>query len=437
MIRTLILAVIASLVNGHGRVNLPRARNGYADSLFAGGPWTVFEDGKYQHGICGNAPGAPQTYNAVGEVQGQYKAGNVAEITVALTAHHVGFFEFEVCSDAGQLSEECFMKHRLLKEGCECNCGSDTTLSCAECNKCRRWWKPLLEGELAQSVTEGYVGPVLEGRGTLVEYEYTLRYVIPSNVKSSHAVLRWHYLTTQACTSPTSRPEEFWNCVDIAISDSIDENDFGPSVPYDNEALEALPVTDLRPLIDSQELRGLYVDCPANATIGTADDYEGACGAKVDGAYENCKKVQGFDAVLYDCTNPPPSGKLCDSECSKFWWKCGEGELKEVAYIEEVPFGTRCKGNEFVHEAECGDAACGSCSHCLVSIGLCDIFRDRDLCIQEVGNVWCGTTHSTNFIGEVASPEKLKNIHPHVETDTVHFMQTPNNGSTGMLSREL
>jgi len=244
----------------------------------------------------------------------------MGEIRVVITAHHVGFFEFELCDDAGQLSEECFMKHRLLKEGCECSCGSDTTLSCADCNKCRQWWKPLLQGELNQSVTEGYLGPILEGQGNLVEYEHIMRFVIPSSVKTSNGVLRWHYMTTNSCTTPSSQPEEFWNCADVAISDSSDENDFGPSVPYDNDALRGLPVVDIRPLIDSQELKGVYLDCPVDAAgelvpIGAAEDYEGACGMERNGTYENCIMGQTFDG----CDDLPASGILCESECSQYW----------------------------------------------------------------------------------------------------------------------
>merc|ERR1719240_587342 len=105
-------------VCGHGHLSKPLARNAQGSSIdngaVAGGPGTVHDfDGNsrqitYQHGICGNAAGTPQppqTYNRVGEPQARFTAGTSVNFSVVITAHHVGFFEFELCDDAGQLSE--------------------------------------------------------------------------------------------------------------------------------------------------------------------------------------------------------------------------------------------------------------------------------------------------------------------------------------------
>jgi hypothetical protein len=99
----------------------PAARNGNANNCVAGGPGTVHAFGpggehqKYQHGVCGNAPGTTQTYNAVGEVQATYTAGDTITVEVQITAHHVGYFEMDLCLDAGDLSEECCDQHHLLR----------------------------------------------------------------------------------------------------------------------------------------------------------------------------------------------------------------------------------------------------------------------------------------------------------------------------------
>jgi len=85
--------------------------------------------------------------------------------------------------------------------------------------------------------------------------------------------------------------------------------------------------------------------------VGTAAEYEGLCGVEADGAYERCVDLSGGNGSLADCTDPPDSGILCESECSEAWFQCHEG----VAFTQYVAAGTRCKGNEFVLEAECDD----------------------------------------------------------------------------------
>mmetsp|Transcript_49397 Transcript_49397/g.124380 ORF Transcript_49397/g.124380 Transcript_49397/m.124380 type:complete len:507 (+) Transcript_49397:85-1605(+) len=452
----ILLATLIS-VSGHGRLTVPQARNLNDNGAVGGGPGAVHEfdvDGhaKYQHGICGNAAGVPQTYNAVGEVQGKYQAGSIAEFHVVITAHHVGFFEFELCENAGELSEECFMKHRLLKEGCECNCGSDATNSCLGCQECRRWWKPLLEGETGQTVASGYAGPLLPGQGNLVPYEYIMRFQIPAGVKTSNGVLRWHYMTTNSCTSKSSAPEEFWNCVDVAISDSDDVTDFGGHVSYDNTVLQGMIVSDLIPLIDTNMLTGVNAHCPEDAGgnllgVGTAEEYNGLCGAASGDSYENCKNLAEGNGENADCVDPPASGILCESECSTTWFACAGS----IAYPKDVPDGTRCKDNSFVLEATCAGSAmtpephpqpepepteaptplpatlapapvpssapspvstvppmtattavptsapappppvsCNACSKCLWSNGVCYSDIDQAYCLGWPDNVWCG-----------------------------------------------
>merc|ERR1719203_461259 len=98
----LAFADLASPVAGHGRLIVPQGRNGGVNGAVGGGPGSVHAfDGsgahlKYAHGICGNAAGVPQAYNKVGDVRGTYVAGSTAEFKVVITAHHVGFFEFEL-----------------------------------------------------------------------------------------------------------------------------------------------------------------------------------------------------------------------------------------------------------------------------------------------------------------------------------------------------
>jgi hypothetical protein len=153
---------------GHGRMTQPVPRSQNDNGAVAGGPGTVHEfsadkQTKYQHGICGNAVGSDQTYNMVGNVAATYGEGSTIEIKVTITAHHVGYFEFDFCDNAGELSEDCLAKHHLLRAGCNCSCRGDTSNSCSECNECCWFWKAPMQGEFAQSVTAGYAGPTLLG----------------------------------------------------------------------------------------------------------------------------------------------------------------------------------------------------------------------------------------------------------------------------------
>lgn len=429
----LFVGLLVVAAEGHGRLTVPQARNGGDNGAAAGGAEAVHAShSKYKHGICGDAAGGKQVYNRVGTVQGTYVAGEVAELQVVITAHHVGYFEVELCADAGTLSEECFMKHRLLREDCKCSCPNDSTNSCSACDECRRWWKPVLEGEMSQDVTKGYAGPVLPSQGTLVPYQFTLRYVIPEGVKTSRGVLRWHYVTTNSCTSKTSDPEEFWNCADVAVKDG--EGDFGPELPpFSNTDLESLSVEDLLPAINSGKLTGVFATCPKDAAgnllgVGSAKEYADLCGSKVDDTYERCVDMSGGSGGSdVDCSHD--GDVICASECSNAYFRCSNG----VAYTMYVAEGTLCKDGAFVHEATCDSQgttpvpteppeptpttapteepvvtstteptaaptsttesgsghACGDCKTCLWKTGQCYDDANKDYCLAWEGNEWC------------------------------------------------
>jgi len=306
------LAAAPRMAAAHGRMTSPMARNiihsdanslGNANAAVGGGPGSVHDSGRYLHGICGDAPGGPQTYNLVGAVQATYTAGQSAEFKLKLKAHHMGFFEFELCDDAGQLSEECFTSHRLLKEGCECSC-PDGSNSCAACDACRRWWKPLMSSEASSWVARGYDGPVLDGQ-YLDEVEFTMKYVVPAGVATPNGVIRWHYMTTNSCTSHSSAPEEFWNCADVAITDG---DSAGGAVSFDNSALASMQPQDLRPAVDGGELEGVYAACPEDASggllgVGSRDDYLGSCGA----SNQYCVRTDGASPTGSSTPAPTPA----------------------------------------------------------------------------------------------------------------------------------
>merc|ERR1719335_1950956 len=347
----------APAVEGHGRMTAPAARNGNDNGCVAGGPGTVHAFGasgqeKYQHGVCGNAPGTPQTFNSVGDVQATYTAGSVIEIEAQITAHHVGYFEVDLCLNAGQLSEECFDAVHLLRAGCNCTCPGDASNSCEACHECRWHWKALMEGELSQSVAQGYQGPVLPGQGNLVPYNYKMFYALPAGLKSRNAVLRWHYMTTNSCTAKASAPEEFWNCADVAIQD--ESGDTGPAISYDNAALESMAVGNLMPAINSGALKGVSHACPVDAAggllgVGSAHEYHNCGEAREEqGPYEYCASASGGSGS-FSCEGIASGAVKCSEECSPWYYQCANG----VAYQKPTPGGTMCKGDAFVLASAC------------------------------------------------------------------------------------
>merc|ERR1712190_673626 len=250
---------------------------------------------------------------------------------------------------------ECFSKHHLLRADCECSCLGDDSNSCSECNECRWFWKAPMQGELAQSVTFGYDGPVLPGAGNLVPYEYSMFYVLPHGVRTRNGVLRWHYMTTNSCTSKSSAPEEFWNCADVAVTD--ESGDMGPEVHYDNTALRNLEVLNLMPEIGAGTLSGVNHACPEDSQgnlkgVGAKNEYH--CGAEIgDGLYEYCKGASGSANTDVQCAGVPAESVQCLEECGDWWYQCANG----AAFVKPVPFGTKCQGDAFVVEAVCAASA--------------------------------------------------------------------------------
>jgi len=374
------------MVEAHGRMIVPQARNvihssGDENAQVGGGPSSVHQGGRYLHGICGDAPGKPQVSNKVGATQATYQAGQVVEFKVSVTAHHMGFFEFELCDDAGALSEQCFARHRLLKEDCQCSC-QDGTNNCAACDACRRWWKPLMESEAKSWVARDYEGLVLPGH-YLDEVEFTVRYAIPEGISTSQGVIRWHYLTTNSCTSKSSSPEEFWNCADVAISNVGAST--GVASAIDNALLESMQPEDLRSEIDSGTLTGVYSACPLDSTgnllgHGTPEDYLGACGD----SNQLCVSTHG--AALPSPTptlSPQPAVTSAPSPAPTAAPTAAPSQAPTTPAPTGSPSGEA--GN-----AACQDAFGGPCSGCLATNNVC-YDEPKSWCDGWAAYVWCGT----------------------------------------------
>jgi hypothetical protein len=120
----LLMASAATTVTAHGWLRKPRPRNLIlmADSheswKMTGGNGKGSESQKtpggyrYRNNPCGDPyqEVTPATNFAAEPtaVQAEYNAGDTIDLTVALNANHGGYFEFRVCGQKTELTNECF-----------------------------------------------------------------------------------------------------------------------------------------------------------------------------------------------------------------------------------------------------------------------------------------------------------------------------------------
>ncbi|KYM90251.1 hypothetical protein ALC53_01862 [Atta colombica] len=123
-------------------------------------------------------------------IQISYKTGSVIDVTVKLTAAHLGWFEFNLCpleTNKELETDKCFDMYPL----------------------------PRADGK-------GYKYSIAIN----VAKDYTISLVLPKNVTCKQCVLRWHYHTGNTwgtCEDGTQRvgcgPQEtFRSCADITIT---------------------------------------------------------------------------------------------------------------------------------------------------------------------------------------------------------------------------
>lgn len=87
-------------------------------ALNAGGPGWVEQNG---FGVCGDRIGSPQSHADDGKyardfIAATYRPGEEIDITVTITAHHKGYFQFRLC-EAGQSNQDCLDKNLLKLVG--------------------------------------------------------------------------------------------------------------------------------------------------------------------------------------------------------------------------------------------------------------------------------------------------------------------------------
>ncbi|KAF0690731.1 Aste57867_17895 [Aphanomyces stellatus] len=200
------LAIVASSVNAHGRMIKPAHRGyigklpefkdvvpiNYSDNGLSAGGIAQTSGGK--HGVCGDPYSGVREHETGGTygvfpTQGAkaigacYAPGSTVDITVQVTANHMGVFHFGLCKLNGKHdkeTEECFQ-----------------TLS--QPNGQQTW-------------------PVPSGN-----QDFTTQWVLPQGVTcdgDSHCVLRWEYEGGNNPGVPPLGQEWFWNCADVYISNT-------------------------------------------------------------------------------------------------------------------------------------------------------------------------------------------------------------------------
>ncbi|XP_047032400.1 uncharacterized protein LOC124639190 [Helicoverpa zea] len=245
------LSCLVALAHGHGRLMDPPNRGsiwrfGYNspanyddDGLNCGGFYHQWSVNGGKCGVCGDPYDSPQprahelggTYGK-GYIVATYAPGDVITTNVYISAYHMGFWEFRICLDPYDNTQECFDQILL---------------------------------ELEDGGTKYYPK---EGSGT-----YEVNYRIPSNIVCEHCVLQWKYTAGNnwgVCENGTQglgcgNQENFFSCSDIAIEGDAPYNTEAPKDVYTPVQSPGLELTGdlLRLLIltnEIQDVRPSYRD---------------------------------------------------------------------------------------------------------------------------------------------------------------------------------
>ncbi|KAK1734442.1 lytic polysaccharide monooxygenase [Skeletonema marinoi] len=254
-----IFTSLASNVHGHGHLVSPRSRNYVAKQ--DGAYWPADETTSYPEDCphCLNVGGteascgltADRNYdypkNALGgnlapAVQACYAGGDVVELDVVLTAHHMGHFSYKACAiNAGEVaSQECFDSNPLTFV-------EDVLYgSLPDPNYPNRAYIPRADSAIIQKDNSG-------------DYKFSHRFKLPEGLSGELVLLQWHYLTGNSCMADEGYlnynfpagfepnlqlgvcnsipsdgrgvPEQFWNCAEIRISSDCASDPPPPSPP--------------------------------------------------------------------------------------------------------------------------------------------------------------------------------------------------------------
>ncbi|XP_026733298.1 uncharacterized protein LOC113497784 [Trichoplusia ni] len=229
----LTLACAVAYVSGHGRVVEPpnRAsiwRYGYDspanyddDGLNCGGFYTQWSINDGRCGVCGDAYNTPSPRPhelggkyGKGYIVATYAPGEVITTNVYISAYHMGFWEFRICTDPYDNTQECFDQHLVELE----------------------------DGETKYYPKDGSA-------------YYEVKYRLPTDLVCDHCVLQWKYTAGNNwgfCEDGTQglgcgHQENFFTCSDIAIlgDSSYYPEPTPPQPEEDTTVLAEVPIVNL------------------------------------------------------------------------------------------------------------------------------------------------------------------------------------------------
>jgi len=261
MIFALILLLLLHHVQGHGHMVEPKSRNYRAwkdvdwnNCLINGAcntadvplkedtPQAMNNNGNTVVSQCGAKQGGGTNYDFPPawnnqplnwKSQAVYQPGSIITIKVAITAYHMGFFEFYACPRNQALTQDCFNKNPLTFV-------ADNLYGAVKDSNypVRAYASP--QAPLVSSADQP---------ASVMKYEFQMK--LPSGLPSGDALIQWIYYTANSCNPPgyTQYPfpwphgfnnlaicatpgsgERFWNCAEVTLSGTVTPFQ-SPSIP--------------------------------------------------------------------------------------------------------------------------------------------------------------------------------------------------------------
>jgi hypothetical protein len=313
-IPVLLTALLALLsippdVHAHGYLSSPRARN-----------WVARQEGReWDHqslnrkptsSTCGRSPSSGINYDITPgpRIEATYSCGQTIDLSVTLTAHHKGHFQFKACpiSPGQAATQACFDARKLRFISGH---GANFDPNYPE----RAYIPPAPPGTQASN-----------GSG-LWNYQY--RFQLPAGVSGDLVLLQWHYITANSCLPPGydryqfpagwhpgnlgacqslpldgsvggALPEQFWNCAEVRITNNC-QGGPTPTPP----TTPTTPTTPTMPTTTTGTL-GDWVQCSSNSQCRN-----GCCSSMYSGGVLKCTPLSGgFNpSICMAGTGPPPA----------------------------------------------------------------------------------------------------------------------------------
>ncbi|XP_003737942.1 uncharacterized protein LOC100899389 [Galendromus occidentalis] len=203
----LILLLQVARTRSHGRLWEPPSRStafrrgfrtpkNYNDhESFCGGLQVMYQLNGGKCGLCGDPwnskkprPNEAGGIYDTGTIVRSYKEGKRIKAAVFVTTNHLGYFEFQLCPNSSNVTEDCFHEHKLNIYG-------------LEQKKTKRLYIGSEDGMIPMKLR------------------------LPDGIKCERCVLRWQYTTGNfwgKCTNGTTgmgcgNQEVYRACADIAI----------------------------------------------------------------------------------------------------------------------------------------------------------------------------------------------------------------------------